>query len=373
MKNKTPLWVAVLFSAATSYAQTPPPPPPATVDTAAAAAAAAVDVVQKDIPADKASEDPFAPDAPKPLPSIPATPAAPDAPIAPIAPGTGLPTQNQTLPARVSTTGSSNFQERLSRIVSRAANEVDPATGKSSSGFSQRLQSIITKTGPDEIDMEPEIEETIAEGLMDEDRKLDLERATDRYRTLIDRFDRQRAGAAQAIFRLAECYRKLGRMEEAKTLYARILREFPDQAPLVQASQKYVFGNPKIISQKATVPLPSKIADPVPMSEAMQKRYGLPLPPQATNAAVMPPADKAQAITPRGSMSEAMRKRYGLPLPPQATNTAVMPPADKAQAIAPRDSMSEAMRKRYGLPLPPQATNTAVMPPADKAQAIPER
>jgi hypothetical protein len=62
--------------------------------------------------------------------------------------------------------------------------------------------------------------------------------AADQYRSAIARFDAQRADAAQAVFRLGECLRKLGRMEEAKVQYARILREFVDEAELVKLSQK---------------------------------------------------------------------------------------------------------------------------------------
>jgi tetratricopeptide (TPR) repeat protein len=76
-------------------------------------------------------------------------------------------------------------------------------------------------------------------GIVDEDLNLDLNAAIQSYQSLIIQFDAQRPLAANAIFRLAECYRRLGRTEEARSAYARILREFADQAPLVNLSRKY--------------------------------------------------------------------------------------------------------------------------------------
>lgn len=58
------------------------------------------------------------------------------------------------------------------------------------------------------------------------------------YETVVADFDSRRAGAAQAIFRLAENYRKAGRVDEARIQYARILREFVDFPELVTLSQR---------------------------------------------------------------------------------------------------------------------------------------
>jgi hypothetical protein len=51
-------------------------------------------------------------------------------------------------------------------------------------------------------------------------------------------FDSQRPAAAQAVFRLGECYRRLKRFEEARIQYARILREFTDSPELVAQSAR---------------------------------------------------------------------------------------------------------------------------------------
>jgi hypothetical protein len=77
-----------------------------------------------------------------------------------------------------------------------------------------------------------------------EETSADPTKAADQYRAAIARFDTQRADAAQAVFRLGECLRKLGRIEESKVQYARILREFVDEADLVKLSQKRLNESP---------------------------------------------------------------------------------------------------------------------------------
>jgi tetratricopeptide (TPR) repeat protein len=78
----------------------------------------------------------------------------------------------------------------------------------------------------------------LSEGLLHEEGDVDPARAIESYQQIVRDFDQRRPAAAQAIFRLAESYRKLGRTEEAKVQYARILREFTDQPQLAQLSQR---------------------------------------------------------------------------------------------------------------------------------------
>jgi hypothetical protein len=82
----------------------------------------------------------------------------------------------------------------------------------------------------------------LAAGALEEEGNLAFEKAARAYERVIARFDRERPIAANAIFRLAECYRKLGRLEEANVQYARILREFPDENELVEHSRKFLAG-----------------------------------------------------------------------------------------------------------------------------------
>jgi tetratricopeptide (TPR) repeat protein len=81
---------------------------------------------------------------------------------------------------------------------------------------------------------------TVTTGIFEEEADQNPEAAIRSYQAVISGFDSQRANVANAIFRLGECYRKLGRMEEAKVQYARILREFTDLTRLVQISQQHL-------------------------------------------------------------------------------------------------------------------------------------
>src|ERR1700722_5135024 len=76
-------------------------------------------------------------------------------------------------------------------------------------------------------------------GLFEEEANHQLDAAIVNYKEAIEHFDQERQLAATAIFRLGECYRKLGRTNEANAQYERILREFPDQTQLAELSQTY--------------------------------------------------------------------------------------------------------------------------------------
>ena len=80
--------------------------------------------------------------------------------------------------------------------------------------------------------------------MLEEEADEDIQTAIKSYRAAVAQFDQQRPAIANAIFRLGECYRKLGRIPEAKTQVARILREFPDQKRLAELSQKQLFEEP---------------------------------------------------------------------------------------------------------------------------------
>jgi predicted nucleic acid-binding Zn-ribbon protein len=124
-------------------------------------------------------------------------------------------------------------------------------------------------------------------GLLSEEGDQDLHAAEAAYRQAIQQFDRQRGGAANAIFRLGEVYRKMGRSEEAKVQYARILREFPDMVHLTELSHARLIGDeartrttgrtgptrPTPFADPATAP--SAERDPGDYDRVMVERYGL--------------------------------------------------------------------------------------------------
>jgi hypothetical protein len=57
------------------------------------------------------------------------------------------------------------------------------------------------------------------------------------YQQVVAAFDEERKTAAAALFRLAECQRKLHRDDQAKAAYERIVREFADQGRVVEQSR----------------------------------------------------------------------------------------------------------------------------------------
>jgi TolA-binding protein len=83
----------------------------------------------------------------------------------------------------------------------------------------------------------------LTRNMLDEELSSNPQAAAKTYEAMIANFDQQRETAAQSIFRLGELYRKTGRIDEARSLYARILREFVDFPDLVKLSQRLLTEN----------------------------------------------------------------------------------------------------------------------------------
>ena len=82
----------------------------------------------------------------------------------------------------------------------------------------------------------------LQKGLFEEEADRNLDAAISNYQSLANDFDQDRQLAATAIFRLGECYRKLGHTNEAVAQYQRIVREFSDQQTLATLSQQNLAG-----------------------------------------------------------------------------------------------------------------------------------
>src|SRR5215204_3316500 len=80
--------------------------------------------------------------------------------------------------------------------------------------------------------------EKLQRGLFEEEANHDLPAAIKEYRAIIAQSAEQRKVTATALFRLAECHRKLGQTNEANTAYQQLLREYPEQEPLVQLAER---------------------------------------------------------------------------------------------------------------------------------------
>jgi ankyrin repeat protein len=76
--------------------------------------------------------------------------------------------------------------------------------------------------------------ERLQRGLFEEEANHNLDAAIKEYQTVVAQSDEQRKVIATALFRLGECYRKLGKTNEAQAQYQRLLRDFSEQEQLVR-------------------------------------------------------------------------------------------------------------------------------------------
>jgi ankyrin repeat protein len=79
---------------------------------------------------------------------------------------------------------------------------------------------------------------TFQRALIEEEANRNLTNAIAAYEEVVRHLDDQRRLAATAVFRLGECYRKLGQTNQAAAAYQRIVREFPDESTLVKLSSQ---------------------------------------------------------------------------------------------------------------------------------------
>ena len=84
--------------------------------------------------------------------------------------------------------------------------------------------------------------EALQKGLFEEEANQNLEAAIKAYQDVLGRAEEQRRIAATALFRLAECYRKQGKTNEASAEYRRLVRDYAEQATLVNLSRQNLVG-----------------------------------------------------------------------------------------------------------------------------------
>ncbi|GEM_PF-3374443 len=101
-----------------------------------------------------------------------------------------------------------------------------------------------------------ELTDRLQRGLLEEEANLNYPAAITNYQEVVRQSDAQRRVVATAIFRLAECYRKLGQTHEARAYYERVLRDFSDQPNLVALSQQHV-GPASLASREPSTHQPS--------------------------------------------------------------------------------------------------------------------
>jgi ankyrin repeat protein len=79
--------------------------------------------------------------------------------------------------------------------------------------------------------------EKLQRGLFEEEANHNLDAAIKEYQSVVSQAEEQRKVMATALFRLGECYRKLGRTNEANAQYERVVRDFSEQEQLVKLSR----------------------------------------------------------------------------------------------------------------------------------------
>src|SRR5437867_3664711 len=84
--------------------------------------------------------------------------------------------------------------------------------------------------------------DALQKGLFEEEANQNLEAAIKAYQDVLSHADEQRRVAATALFRLAECYRKQGKTNEAAGEYRRLVRDYADQTMLANLSRQNLTG-----------------------------------------------------------------------------------------------------------------------------------
>jgi ankyrin repeat protein/tetratricopeptide (TPR) repeat protein len=80
--------------------------------------------------------------------------------------------------------------------------------------------------------------EALQKGLLDEEVNHDYAAAARAYESAVRQADAMRQAGATAVFRLGECYRRLGRTNDAVAAYERILRDYSGETNLVKLSRE---------------------------------------------------------------------------------------------------------------------------------------
>lgn len=80
-------------------------------------------------------------------------------------------------------------------------------------------------------------------GIVAEDSKQDTRAAIQQYNAVLKEYAAARETAATALFRMAECYRKMGVRQGAIAAYQRVVQDFSDQTKLVARARAVLAKN----------------------------------------------------------------------------------------------------------------------------------
>ncbi len=90
--------------------------------------------------------------------------------------------------------------------------------------------------------------DALRRGIVEQNVNRNTDAAVHIYESAIQQHDADREATASIMFRLAECYRSEGKDAQATSLYARLVREYPEQSELVEQARQHLTDTP---SEKA--------------------------------------------------------------------------------------------------------------------------
>lgn len=118
------------------------------------------------------------------------------------------------------------------------------------------------------------VQEQLQKALFEEEANHNLDGAIAKYKGILQQLDDQRKISAVATFRLGECFRKLGKTNEAGFYYLRVLQRFQDQTNLVKLSREHLpaAAAPGVGGEKAPAEEIRLLADELRNAEAEQAK-----------------------------------------------------------------------------------------------------
>lgn len=135
-----------------------------------------------------------------------------------------------------------------------------------------------------------DLQELLKLGLFEEEGNRDPVKASAHYEKLVQVFDSQRADVATAIFRLAECSRKLGKANEALKYYQRVVAEFGERNELVSLARENIAG------LRGIAPPPKTVMQTIPAASQQVAGAGL-------STTTVPGFPAAQLVLPRSRLN----------------------------------------------------------------------
>ncbi len=106
-----------------------------------------------------------------------------------------------------------------------------------------KLAITVTMLAANLIGAQDKLADQLRKAIVEEESYQNLDKAIQAYQGILMQFEAERGSAATALFHLAECYRKQGKKDLANASYQRVIREFPDQTKLAEASRNYLPKN----------------------------------------------------------------------------------------------------------------------------------